>query len=1309
MIASKGRIACSMLLCALVGFIGCSNDSASHKTALGDPDKIDVLIVHNGKKFDRESFFGIFKCDDINYSEYLLKDESEVFEDISAWNYDVILLYNMTQKISPKRQENFVRLLKEKGIGLVVLHHAQAAFQSWREYHYIIGTAYIYFDVEIDGKLWPHGKVHKGVRIPISVVDDRHPITRGMKDFEIIDETYMGRWWAEDNHVLLTTSHPENDEPIAWTRKYGKSRVFNIQLGHGIEAHNCPEFRELLVRGVRWTVGIQGGSGTDSGASKQPAGGAGEAGGGSTDTVEDADGNVYHTVKIGNQVWTVENLRTTKYNDGTPIPHVADTEQWKSISTPAYCYYENNSEHGKKYGVLYNWYAASSGKIAPMGWRVPTREEQLALRDYLIANGYNYDGTTEGNKVAKSMAAKTDWIYKTRDEGENPVSIEGLAGKNPETNNKSGFSALPAGCRWCDGSFHAIGTSQYWWSATPYNDVNGYMSSVHTWFAKYGDNNHKKRSGFSIRLIRDENNKGSKAATMIPESFGDPNKIDVLVVTGGLGIDRDQFFALFNGRDEFRFVEYPLKDESEVFEDISDWKYDVLMLYNATQEISQKRRDNFVSLLKDKGIGLVVVHHAQAAFQNWLEFHKINGSAFIYYDVQIDGKLWPHSKCKGGMDIPVTICDKQHPITRGLTDFRVLDETYKGRWWAEDNHVLLTTDHPGNDKPIAWTRQYGKSRVFNIQLGHDYHTYEVPQYRDLIIRGICWTDGTQEGPGAGASVGESAETVKDADGNVYHTVKIGNQIWTVENLRTTRYNDGTPIPQVTDAAGWKGLASPGFCYFNNDPENGKKYGALYNWWAACSDKIAPKGWRVPTHEDQAELCDYLIANGYNCDGTKDGDKTGNKLAKSMTAKTDWEHHPTPETAGHDLTTNNSTGFSALPAGSRWNDGSFHSIGHSVYWWSTTPGNGEDAHMSSIHSRFAKYGFNQHHKRSGFCIRLVREASEQAAQSAPGSQSSSVISGTVKNVSGARLAGARVKLENANKSTITDSKGNFSFDQPVITANAEGDVQEVLTVIKDGYLDYQIHVTDSGASAMTIEMIACAGTVTDVDGNVYQTVKIGDFVWTTSNLKTTKFNDGTPIPCVTEATDWQSLSSPAWCYNENIEENGKNGLLYNWWAASHEKIAPKGWHVPTIEEQRAFREYLVHNGYNFDGTKYPDWDGSYGHEKDKENKLGKPLSGRIGWKYRIKDKAGYEWERDWLICERPELNNKTGFNCLPNGTRWHDGSFHNLTESCYMWSRTSHENDRDGWLISVHTWSRYLGDNAHQKRTGFGIRLLKDKD
>jgi uncharacterized protein (TIGR02145 family) len=228
----------------------------------------------------------------------------------------------------------------------------------------------------------------------------------------------------------------------------------------------------------------------------------------SDDSVTDVDGNVYGTVKIGRQVWTTSNLRTTRFNDGSPIPQITGNEEWKAASGPAFCYFDNNPENAEPAGLLYNWYAASSPKIAPKGWRVPTREEQLELRDYLIANGFNYDETTEGNKIAKAMSDKEGWLYKTSDEFGKPVpDLIGMTGNLPETNNRTGYSARPAGSRWAgwgDGKFHSRPTSVYWWSVTPYNDTEAYHTSIHTWHAKYGDNHHQKEFGFSIRLIRDE-------------------------------------------------------------------------------------------------------------------------------------------------------------------------------------------------------------------------------------------------------------------------------------------------------------------------------------------------------------------------------------------------------------------------------------------------------------------------------------------------------------------------------------------------------------------------------------------------------------------------------------------------------------------------------------------------------------------------------------------------------------------------------------------------------------------------------------
>ena len=126
-------------------------------------------------------------------------------------------------------------------------------------------------------------------------------------------------------------------------------------------------------------------------------------------TVTDIDGNVYTTVTIGTQTWTVENLRVTRYNDGTAIPHVKDSSAWFNLTSPGYCYYSNDSaSNAFKYGALYNWHAVGTGKLAPAGWHVPTVEEWTELENYLVLNGYNWNGTTDTtdtNRIAKSMAA----------------------------------------------------------------------------------------------------------------------------------------------------------------------------------------------------------------------------------------------------------------------------------------------------------------------------------------------------------------------------------------------------------------------------------------------------------------------------------------------------------------------------------------------------------------------------------------------------------------------------------------------------------------------------------------------------------------------------------------------------------------------------------------------------------------------------------------------------------------------------------------------------------------------------------------
>src|ERR1035437_524072 len=173
----------------------------------------------------------------------------------------------------------------------------------------------------------------------------------------------------------------------------------------------------------------------------------------------DADGNSYKVVTIGNQTWMAENLKTTQYNDGTAIPLVTDNTAWyNNWSTPAYCWYNNDAATYKnKYGALYNWYTVNTGKLAPKGWHVPTDAEWTTLENYLLTNGYNYDGSTSGDYYAKSLAATTDWATD---------SGTGTIGNDVTKNNRTGFSALPGGYRGFNGTFSLVGSYGSWWSST---------------------------------------------------------------------------------------------------------------------------------------------------------------------------------------------------------------------------------------------------------------------------------------------------------------------------------------------------------------------------------------------------------------------------------------------------------------------------------------------------------------------------------------------------------------------------------------------------------------------------------------------------------------------------------------------------------------------------------------------------------------------------------------------------------------------------------------------------------------------------
>jgi uncharacterized protein (TIGR02145 family) len=216
-----------------------------------------------------------------------------------------------------------------------------------------------------------------------------------------------------------------------------------------------------------------------------------------TTTVTDKDGNVYHTVTIGTQTWMVENLKTTQYNDGTAIPLVTDNTAWGNLTTSGYCWYNNDAATYKNtYGALYNWYTVNTGKLAPTGWNVPTDDEWTTLENYLIANGYNYDGSTSGNFIAKSLAATTYWDTDTS---------TGSIGNDLSKNNITGFSALPGGYRGYKGFYNAGYNCDWWSSESVANGAGAWSRYLYSYYSdiERNSNGSNELDGFSVRCVRD--------------------------------------------------------------------------------------------------------------------------------------------------------------------------------------------------------------------------------------------------------------------------------------------------------------------------------------------------------------------------------------------------------------------------------------------------------------------------------------------------------------------------------------------------------------------------------------------------------------------------------------------------------------------------------------------------------------------------------------------------------------------------------------------------------------------------------------
>jgi type 1 glutamine amidotransferase len=229
-------------VCLLIGFQSCNNDAP-----------VRVLLITGGHDYDKENFEILLSKLPIVYDHVEHPHAYAMLKADKIKNYDVVLLYDMPARISEEARQDFIALL-EKGKGLVVLHHAFNNFRDdlWSEYAKIAGGRYHRSPWMKNGVEQPPSSFRYDVTMQIRVEDKNHPITKGVADFEIIDEGYYNTEILPTVHPLLSTDSKYSAPLVAWTSEYGNSRIVTFTLGHDRQAWENPMFIKVLSQAIVW-------------------------------------------------------------------------------------------------------------------------------------------------------------------------------------------------------------------------------------------------------------------------------------------------------------------------------------------------------------------------------------------------------------------------------------------------------------------------------------------------------------------------------------------------------------------------------------------------------------------------------------------------------------------------------------------------------------------------------------------------------------------------------------------------------------------------------------------------------------------------------------------------------------------------------------------------------------------------------------------------------------------------------------------------------------------------------------------------
>ncbi len=354
------------------------------------------------------------------------------------------------------------------------------------------------------------------------------------------------------------------------------------------------------------------------------------------------------------------------------------------------------------------------------------------------------------------------------------------------------------------------------------------------------------------------------------------------------------------------------------------------------------------------------------------EFYTKSDNTIIIYPNPMQGSCMFDFEAKSEGPITIEIFDilgknvlqKQMDVSKGFHKFQIVDlgngiytlniklndYAYEGKM-VSNNAVTNTPqlkylgiNTSGQESLLKYTTKSSKSII-----SMPFNTGD-----SLLVTGASGIYGTSSlfVPTQSQTYTINFVACTDGDGNNYSVVQIGTQTWMVENLKTTKYRDGSSITNVTDGTAWYALTTQAYCDYDNVPANGLLYGRLYNWKAVTDTrKIAPVGWKVPTEADITTLQDYL---------------GGFMIAGGKLKETGFAHWESPNAGA-----TNETGFTAIASGNRY-QGQYVNLGVSGWWWTSSTGGTSWAYYFCMYSNSTKLDKFTYDKKDGFAVRCIKE-------------------------------------------------------------------------------------------------------------------------------------------------------------------------------------------------------------------------------------------------------------------------------------------------------------------------------------------------